>query len=140
MNATVTDQTAPAVPEAWAPLADVPRRVVEAWAAQDADAFAGVFAPEGTMILPGAFAAGREAVREFMRRGFAGPYAGTRVTGTPFHVRFLGEDTALMLTEGGVVRPGAETVADGDAVRASWLLVRRDGRWELAAYQNSPRN
>jgi uncharacterized protein (TIGR02246 family) len=140
MTTTTTQHTDQALPEAWAPLAAVPRRIIEAWAAHDADAFADVFTEDGTMILPGAFATGRTAIREFMGRAFAGPYAGTRVTGTPFQVRSLSEDTAIMLTEGGVAKAGADGVAEGDAVRASWLLVRRGDEWKLAAYQNSPRS
>ncbi|MDO8145896.1 MULTISPECIES: SgcJ/EcaC family oxidoreductase [unclassified Isoptericola] len=140
MTAPTTYEADPAVPEAWAPLVDVPARIIRAWAAHDADAFADVFTEDGTMILPGSFATGRAAIREFMQRAFAGPYRGTQVSGTPFQVRYLSQDIALMLTEGGVARAGADAVADDDAVRASWLLVREDQGWKLAAYQNSPKH
>ncbi|WP_407319807.1 SgcJ/EcaC family oxidoreductase [Isoptericola halotolerans] len=140
MTATAAHETDAAMPEEWAPLADVPRQIIEAWAAHDADAFAEVFTEDGTMILPGAFATGRTAIREFMERAFTGPYQGTQVVGAPFQVRRLSDDIVLMLTDGGVVKAGSETVADTAAVRASWLLVRRDQGWKLAAYQNSPRN
>ncbi|MEU6019836.1 SgcJ/EcaC family oxidoreductase [Micromonospora sp. NPDC048871] len=137
---TVNHLTPQVSSEDQAAVAAVPGRVVQAWAANDADAFAEVFVQDGTMILPGHFRKGRDEIRAFMAQGFAGPYKGTRVTGQPFDVRFLGPDVALLLTAGGVLAPGETEVAAERAIRASWLLVRTPEGWRLAAYQNSPRD
>ena len=139
MTSTTGASAAVAPPaEEQAAVAAVMKRIVDAWGAYDADAFANTFTEDGTMILPGLYRKGRDEIRDYMAKGFAGPYQGTQVTGVPFDVRFLAEDTALLLSLGGVLGPGETEVAKDKAVRAAWLLVKREGEWLLAAYQNSP--
>jgi len=123
-----------------AAVAAVPGRIVAAWADNDADAFAAVFTEDATMILPGQFRQGRAAIRAFMAAGYAGPYKGTRVTGTPIGLAVLGPAAAVLFTEGGVLLPGETEVSADRAIRASWTVVQRDGQWQLAAYQNGPRD
>lgn len=129
--------TAPIDP---AEIAAVPARMIAAWAAHDADAFGDLFLEEGTMILPGVHRQGRQAIRDYMAQAYAGPYKGTTVTGSPLEIKPLGPDAVALLTEGGVLAAGADTLADSDAIRASWILVRRTGAWKLAVYQNCPRD
>ena len=93
-----------------AAVAAVPGRIVAAWASHDGDAFARVFTEDGSMILPG------------------------------LYLRFLGRDAAVVTTQGGVLAAGQTEVSDDSAIRASWVVVRQDGEWLLAAYQNSPRD
>jgi uncharacterized protein (TIGR02246 family) len=127
---TATDQAA---------IAAVPARIVEAWAKHDADAFAGVFTEGGTMILPGVYRKGRDDIRTFMSEAFTSAYRGTRVTGQPIDLRRHG-DMAVIVTEGGVLAPGDKEVSAERAIRATWVVVREQGAWRLAAYQNSPVN
>jgi uncharacterized protein (TIGR02246 family) len=121
-----------------AAVAAVPQRAVDAWDANDAGAFSDVFVEDATMILPGVFRQGREKIRSFMAAAFSGPLKGTRMIGQPVKVRFLGDAAALVITEGGVIEAGRDEVSDARAIRASWLIVRQDGQWRLAAYQNTP--
>ncbi len=123
-----------------AAIAAVPARMVTAWRDHDADKFADLFAEDGTLILPGVFVQGRAAIRQFMTNAYAGPYRGTTVTGTPIAIRPLGPGAVALLTEGGVIAPGADELAPENAIRASWILVKEDDNWVLAVYQNCPRD
>jgi uncharacterized protein (TIGR02246 family) len=117
----------------------VPGRIVAAWQAHDAEAFAAAFTEDGSMILPGGvYLTGRPAIRDFMAEGFVGRYRGTRVTGTPLAYKPLADDVVLLLTEGGVLAEGESKVSAAEAIRASWLLRRVAGHWLITAYQNTP--
>jgi uncharacterized protein (TIGR02246 family) len=131
-------QTAPDADQA--AIQAVPGRIVAAWAQHDAAAFARVFAEDGSMILPGVYLTGRKAIQDFMDQAFAGPYRGTRVTGTPIAVKPLAKNVVLVLTQGGVVAAGEEEVSSASTIRASWLLRKQGGEWLLTAYQNTPAN
>ena len=135
---TETPTTAPAAEQA--EIAAVPARMVASWAAHDAEAFADLFTEDGTLILPGVYKKGRDEIRAFMAAGYAGPYQGTRVTGTPLDIKPLAPGAVALLTVGGVIAAGATELSDKAAIRASWILVKRDGRWQLALYQNCPRD
>ncbi|MFE9202431.1 SgcJ/EcaC family oxidoreductase [Micromonospora sp. NPDC007230] len=123
-----------------AAIAAVPQRMVAAWAAHDADAFAELFTEDGTMILPGVYQKGRDEIRRFMAAGYAGHYNGTTVTGRPIDIKPLGAGAVALLTEGGVLATGETELSTAAAIRASWILVKRDGQWLLAVYQNCPRD
>jgi uncharacterized protein (TIGR02246 family) len=121
-----------------AAISEVPRRIIAAWAANDADAFAEVFAEDATMILPGAFSTGREEIRAYMGAAYSGPYKGTRVTGRPVSAKVLGPATAVLVTQGGVLTGEESEPAAEQAIRATWVLAKIDGQWLITAYQNTP--
>ncbi|MFC4857046.1 SgcJ/EcaC family oxidoreductase [Actinophytocola glycyrrhizae] len=123
-----------------AAVAALTQKLLAAWAYNDADAFADLFVEDGTMILAGVFCSGRDEIREHVAKEFEGRWKGTQVTGTPISIRSLGPDVTLLLSNGGILEAGETEVSEDSAIRASWLAVRRDGEWRLAAYQNSPRH
>lgn len=132
--------SAPAA-EQQAAVAKAPERIVAAWAANDADAFAAACAEDATMLLPGDVCLkGREEIRAFMADAYAGPYKGTRVTGRPVSLRFLCADVGVVITEGGVLMPGDEEVSAAEAIRATWVLRRHGDEWLISAYHNSKVN
>lgn len=122
-----------------AAIAALTQKVLAAWAYHDADTFANVFVEDGTMILSGVYCSGRDEIRDHMAKEFEGRWRGTQVTGKPISIRSLGPDVMLLLSLGGILEAGETEVSEGSAIRASWLAVRRDGEWKLAAYQNTPR-
>ena len=123
-----------------AEIAAVPARMVAAWAAHDARAFSELFTQDGTLILPGIYKKGREEIRRFMEASYARSYKGTRVTGEPLDIKPLAEGAVALLTVGGVLAQGETEVSPKEAIRASWILVRSGGKWELAVYHNCPRD
>jgi uncharacterized protein (TIGR02246 family) len=135
---TESSADAPAAPQTdMAAIAALTQKVIAAWAYNDAESFAGVFVEDGTMILPGVYLKGRDAIHAYLVESFAGQYKGTQVTGRPLDLRLLGADSGILLTQGGVLPAGHTEVPDEQSIRASWVVVKRDGQWRLAAYQNS---
>jgi uncharacterized protein (TIGR02246 family) len=127
-------------PELQAALAAVPQRITDAWAANDASAFAKVFTEDATMVLPGdVFKRGRADIEAFMAAGYAGPYKGTNVTGQPVDAKLLtaSGDAAALVTIGGVLQPGETELTRDATIRATWILAKHDGEWLITAYHNS---
>jgi uncharacterized protein (TIGR02246 family) len=123
-----------------AAIAAVPARMVAAWAAHDADAFADLFTDDGTLMLPGLYQKGKDNIREYMAKAYAGPYQGTRVTGAPIDIKPLQAGAVALITRGGVIPAGQTELPDSAAIQASWILVKRNRKWLLAVYQNCPVN
>ncbi|HEY0169290.1 MAG TPA: SgcJ/EcaC family oxidoreductase [Jatrophihabitans sp.] len=123
-----------------AAIAAVPARMVAAWAAHDADAFAELFTEDGTLILPGVYKKGHDEIRDFMAAQFDGAYKGSTVTGSPIEIKPLRAGAVAVITQGGVMPAGETEVPDEAAIRASWILVKRGRKWLLAVYQNCPRD
>ncbi|MFE1316199.1 SgcJ/EcaC family oxidoreductase [Kitasatospora phosalacinea] len=110
----------------------------KAWEAGDAGAMVADYAEDATAVLPGSLRDGREAVRANMERSFAGPLRSTSTWNRTLSVRFLGRDAAIVLNESGILFGGASEVPEDRKVYATWVLEKREGRWLIAAYHNSP--
>ena len=119
-------------------ILDVLAGLYKAWEANDAEAFVADYTDDASVVQPGVYKKGREEIRTTMAAGFAGPLSGSRATDHPADVRFLTDDTAVVISEGGIIFPGQDAVASEGLVRATWVLVRRDGGWRIASYHNSP--
>ena len=117
---------------------DVLARVDQAWEAGDAEAFVAGYTEDASVIQPGVYEKDREEIRTTMAAAFAGPLKGSRVAARPVDVRFLTGDTAIVVSEDGIIFAGQDAVASERLVRATWVLVRRDGGWRIASYHNSP--
>jgi uncharacterized protein (TIGR02246 family) len=117
----------------------VGQRIQNAWATNDADTFAEVFAENGSLLMRDEQLSGREAIRSFMAAGFAGPFQGARVTGWPLTVQFLNDDVAFFVTQGGIVLPTDEQLSPEREIRAVWVIARRGpADLELVSHSSSP--
>ena len=114
-------------------------RTVTAWTANNADAFANLYAEDATVMLAnGAYLRGRDEIRAYMAAGFTGPFRGTRGLDEPESVRLLGDDAALVISLSGFLLAGETRPADDRRRRAVWTLSRYDGGWQVDAYANAP--
>jgi uncharacterized protein (TIGR02246 family) len=111
----------------------------KAWEAGDADGMVADYTADATAIMPGSLRDGREAIRDGMALGFAGPLQGSSTYNKRLSIRFVGRDGAIVISESAILFAGETDVPD-DArkVYATWVLEQRDGRWLIAAYHNSP--
>jgi uncharacterized protein (TIGR02246 family) len=114
-------------------------RTVTAWTANDAAAFARLYAEDATVMLAnGEYLRGRDEIRAYMAAGFAGPLGGSRGLDEPESVRLLGDDAAVVISLSGFLL-GGETRPPADRLRrAVWVLSRSDGGWLVDAYANGP--
>lgn len=119
-----------------AAVAALAQQMIASWAYGDADGIASLFIEDGTLILPGIYAQGVEAIREYFKEAFDKDYKNTQVTGKPLSLRFFGPDVALLISQGGVLAENESEISEGQAIRASWFCVKDDGKWKLASYHN----
>jgi uncharacterized protein (TIGR02246 family) len=112
---------------------------VAAWNANDADAFAALYANDATVVLQGGtFLQGRDEIRGYMRAGFAGRLKGTRGSDEQVSVRPIGDAAVVVVSLSGFLLPGEETPAPERVRRATWTLARHDSEWLVEAYHNCP--
>jgi uncharacterized protein (TIGR02246 family) len=117
---------------------DVLKQGYDAWEANDAEAFVAGYLDDASVVQPGIYKKDRDEIRTTMASAFAGRLQGSRAFDQPQDIRFLTDETAIVVSEGGIVFPGQEVVASEALVRATWVLAKRDGSWYVAAYHNSP--
>ena len=111
-----------------------------AWADGDADAFAARYAADATVILPGLYLPGREAIRTAMAAAFAGPLKNSRRIHRVQAVRRTDPGTAIVITDSITALPGEPEPPVQQHERATWVLSRHDGRWLINAYHSSPKH
>ena len=114
------------------------KSVYDAWADGDATAFVEFYTDDATVVQPAIHKKNKDDIYTSMAAGFAGPLKGSRVHDEPGSVRFFGFDTAVIITEGGILMAGQDEVPAERLVRATWVFVRQNDEWRVAAYHNSP--
>ncbi|NUS14453.1 MAG: SgcJ/EcaC family oxidoreductase [Streptomyces sp.] len=110
----------------------------KAWEAGDADGMVADYTADATAIMTGSLRDGRDVIRDSMAMGFEGPLKNTSTWNKQLSLRFVGQDAAIVVSESGILFAGQTEVPDAARVNATWVLEKRDGRWLIAAYHNSP--
>lgn len=112
-------------------------RISAAWGAGDADAYAAQFTDDANyVIFAGLISRGRDEIRADHVPVFEKWQRGTRMSMKVLDVRLLGDDAAVVLTEGGI---GKRPPIAHDKVQ-TFVFVREGERWLCAAFQNTKRN
>ena len=113
-------------------------RLLEAWNARDAGAFAAQFASSGSTVgFDGSQLDGREMIRSELARIFADHVTATYVAKVR-EVRALAPGAMLLRGVAGMVPPGQTSLkAERNAVQ-SLVAVLEDGEPRIAMYQNTP--
>ncbi|GAA0458485.1 hypothetical protein Aca07nite_64860 [Actinoplanes capillaceus] len=124
--------------KAEAAVREVVTKVHEAWGKNDADLFVADYADDATATMPGSFMDSRAKIHGSLSFLFSGPMKGTRASEVVRSVRFLNDETALVITETGVLLPGEDEAPVERTSYATWVLVQRNGDWKITAYCNSP--
>ena len=90
-----------------------------------------------TVNVGGALASGRDALLEAHRAGFAGPLRDQYARYELDDVAFLHPDVAVAHKRARATDAGGEPIDVGHAMIALYVFVKDDGRWRVAARQNT---
>jgi len=115
-----------------------PLRARAAWDANDADAFAGVFTENGSILVDDEQLNEPEAIRAFFADAFANGLSGTKLIVEPIEIKVLEPGVAVVITDGGVLYAGETEVPADRVVRGTWVTKQVDGEWQLVSQQTSP--
>lgn len=128
------DAEAPAV----AAVRGVVDGIAASWAANDPHGFADAYTEDASMILSGdRYFSGREVIRKVVVGQFQSAHRGTTLLQNIVDMRFLSPDTAVVITEGGVLAAGETEPSADRAIRATWVITQENDAWKIAAYQNT---
>ncbi|HEX4834242.1 MAG TPA: SgcJ/EcaC family oxidoreductase [Trebonia sp.] len=129
-------------------IATLARGMEDAWNRGDAAGYAAHFTADADFVAwNGTRGAGRQAIEAGHRPLFAGPLAGSRLVlagepgpgdpGARPSVRFVRPDVAIMVTAGAVTLPRERPAGPGHQSVQTFVVVKDDGRWQVAAFQNT---
>jgi uncharacterized protein (TIGR02246 family) len=111
--------------------------VLDAWAANDANAFADLHTEDATLVtVEGLYCKGREQIRGVMTMLYAGVFKGSKVFVEYEDVRLMTADTAIVVYWNGILQGGLKKLPPEETRRATTVLVKQDGKWLVSAFQN----
>jgi uncharacterized protein (TIGR02246 family) len=138
----VTQANLGAIPTA--PILDIVSALTAAWAAKDAAAYAAPYADDLQFINPlGAVILGRDAFRALHVSLFNGPFDGSTLTLVVRDIQFLTGTIAIVyldtsLTGYAFLPPGLPSSGGVQRNRATWVVEKRGGEWQIVFQQYTP--
>ena len=135
---TTSNTTTPGVGRQEIAVSAVFAETSRAWADGDAEAFAARYTPDATVVLPGIYLPGQDAIRTAMAAAFAGPLKDSQRVHRVENIRFTDPATAIVITDSFTVHLGEPEPPAQQRERATWMLTRHDGKWLIDAYASSP--
>lgn len=119
-------------------IADVYKRLLDAWNDRDAHGMADLFAEDGEMIgFDGSQAIGRTDVFSHLKPVFDHHPTATFVSIVK-SVRLFGENTGLLRAIAGMVPPGGTDINPKVNTHHTLIVVRDHGQWRIQLFQNTP--
>lgn len=114
------------------------RGMLESWNRRDAAGIGALFAEDGNLVgFDGSPINGRGEIESQMGTIFADHQTAAYV-GKVREVRFLAPEAALLRAVAGMVPPGKSDINPAVNAIQSLVAVRREGRWLIALFQNTP--
>jgi uncharacterized protein (TIGR02246 family) len=121
-----------------AAIAGVIADVERGFNTKDAELSVAHFAPDATAVgVRGELVAGLDELLAAHRTGYAGPLRDLYARYELDDVRFVRPDVALAYKRATATTSAGEPLDVGHAMIALYVLVRDDGRWRIAARQNT---
>jgi uncharacterized protein (TIGR02246 family) len=119
-------------------VADLYERLISAWNATDAKAFAATLADEGVVIgFDGSELVGRIAVEREMTRIFA-DHRPARYVANVHSIEELADTITLLRAVVGMIPPGESELHPDRNAHQTVLARRRDEGWQIVLFQNTP--
>ena len=112
--------------------------LMHGWNSGSAKAFAAPFAEVCDFVaFDGTRFTSRQELVSFHQPLFETWLKGTRLVGTVERIRLLTPDVAVMTAVGGTMMRGKRNAARARDSVQTLVATRTDGRWQLAAFQNT---
>jgi uncharacterized protein (TIGR02246 family) len=110
----------------------------DVWERGDMRTLDEIYTPDADYVtFDGSWLRGVEENRKVHAGLFSGLLAGACLRGEVESIRFVAPDTAVVISTGGVVWPWHKEIPASRRSRQTTVLVRSDGRWKVASFQNT---
>jgi uncharacterized protein (TIGR02246 family) len=114
------------------------QQLMDGWNAANGGAFASPFEEDADLVgFDGTSIKGRHEIALFHQRLFDMFLKGSRLVGKVRSLRFATPDVAVMHTVGGTVMAGQTDLEPERNSTQTLVAVKRNGKWILAAFQNT---